>query len=473
MATIRSCGGRPKKGSQIEGPNKGSQIKVGQTTITSFFSKVKAQLRPETDGRHERATRPDSKKRHPLSMSERRERNEQIAKILDSFPHVKSHAFRRGNPSGTQRGIFVHIVLDTKEELYVPEGTLLKGTTPKVIRKLIQEDDARSKASEFLDNIQFVMKKNGSGDSNFITGNLKCNGLYYEAVVGRIIKGMIPRAHAVWTENIRWKEKLESEGYTDIEMDVLATDPSIELKYKGLACRTSLRSVRQGSRPNIVKFSGNYLECMEEAEAEGFTGLEIKTKKVQSGKVAFIHLQKHDLDVWYEVSSFLRGHRPFNHGPYCDLYFERHPDMKCVSATLYHVEFSCKTSDDCFHKYGITRNKKVHKRFSNDLSNYSLTIISTLRTTLYDAYQKEQGLLQGVSHLQYYPTLKLGGGNTECFKPDHSFVDHLLAFTSALAFFDEDDDDCTDDSEICCDEDELVELDLCIEDDSQTERKCV
>lgn len=475
--------------------------------------------------------------RTALNLTERNERNLRILEIVNTFPHVVSCSIKR-KPGGSKT-LCANIILDTGEEIYIQEPQLLKGKIPKPIAKLITQDKAEKVASEFLNNIEFIYKKNGSSMSHFIVGNLKCNGDKYQAVVGRIIKGMVPMEHKVWAENIKYKQILESEGFIVRNIEINKSNPRLYLTYNGFDCETSMQSIRQGSRPAIASNSAVYIECQKRLISEGFTGLDINIQKSKysneptahiclvkhgieewypissimrnnrpfifgrqlaileakkegfidpvfkintktrsayiylkkptisngiwysmssfksgsrplnfiyeetiimaqnegyinptirriEGEVSLIYLKKGASEVWYKLKAFREGRRPFSKiGLYCYTFFKNNPEMKDKSAILYHIRFDCKINNDSFHKYGITTSS-VKNRFSRE-SNYIITIISIHKTTLFDAFQKEQKLLESVSSMAYYPVLKLkSGGNTECFKPNENFQDHIF-----------------------------------------------
>jgi hypothetical protein len=102
----------------------------------------------------------------------------------------------------------------------------------------------------------------------------------------------------------------------------------------------------------------------------------------------------------------------FNHpGGYNKELFELKPEIKNNEAWLYLYKFW--NEDEEFYKIGITMNIKS-RHFT---SNYNTELIRDLKTTLYNAFIKEQEVIKYYRHLRYIPKEKFGG-YTECFKPE-------------------------------------------------------
>ena len=106
-----------------------------------------------------------------------------------------------------------------------------------------------------------------------------------------------------------------------------------------------------------------------------------------------------------------------NPGRYSEDLFHSSPEMKEVPAYLYFVKFSNKAEK--FFKIGITINPVANRFYSNEYSGYTIEIISTIQSSLYDAFQKEQKLLEENRKYSYTPKQQFGGW-TECFSEDIS-----------------------------------------------------
>lgn len=103
-------------------------------------------------------------------------------------------------------------------------------------------------------------------------------------------------------------------------------------------------------------------------------------------------------------------------GRYCKKYFEKFPKKCNTPSSFYLIELSNK--HEKFLKVGITTNIKNRKY---KFSPYKCKIISTINTTLYDAFIKEQKFIKEYSHIQYTPTTNYGG-HTECFQYNNEIL---------------------------------------------------
>jgi hypothetical protein len=109
----------------------------------------------------------------------------------------------------------------------------------------------------------------------------------------------------------------------------------------------------------------------------------------------------------------------FNHCPECTAIgtptkelFNLKPHLKDIPATLYFVQFT--SDDEIFYKIGITIKSIKHRFSSPEYNHYSITPIYSLNTTLYEAWQGEQSMLDSYSQYKYFPYNQFGG-HTECF----------------------------------------------------------
>lgn len=94
-------------------------------------------------------------------------------------------------------------------------------------------------------------------------------------------------------------------------------------------------------------------------------------------------------------------------GVYSNEYFENHPEKWNEPAVLYIASFS--NEDEEFFKVGISI--RLDQRFPSSLP-YTVEIVETIETTLYDAFVREQTTL--AAKTRYHPQHHFGG-HTECF----------------------------------------------------------
>lgn len=99
-------------------------------------------------------------------------------------------------------------------------------------------------------------------------------------------------------------------------------------------------------------------------------------------------------------------------GGYSERYFDENPTEKTKMGIIYLVEFTNET--ERFFKIGITR-QTLKERFHWGYNDYEMDILSTKTTTIYEAWQKEQQILQTFKSCKYIPQIKIGG-YTECLQ---------------------------------------------------------
>lgn len=113
-------------------------------------------------------------------------------------------------------------------------------------------------------------------------------------------------------------------------------------------------------------------------------------------------------------------------GGYRPEYFDQFPEFKKVPGVLYVAEMNHK--NDNFLKVGITRKGGVKERFYFKSKNGTkISPIIEYHTTLFDAFQKEQELLQLLAPYRFFPNRKFGG-YTECFKNKQEVLDIVNNF---------------------------------------------
>jgi predicted nucleic acid-binding Zn-ribbon protein len=97
-----------------------------------------------------------------------------------------------------------------------------------------------------------------------------------------------------------------------------------------------------------------------------------------------------------------------NNGLYNEEYFKSRITEKQKEADLYLCKFWNENEE--FYKVGIATNI----RYFNHKSKYKTKLISKIKTTLYEAFQKEQQFLKDYKQFRYIPQIKFNG-HTECF----------------------------------------------------------
>ena len=101
-------------------------------------------------------------------------------------------------------------------------------------------------------------------------------------------------------------------------------------------------------------------------------------------------------------------------GAVSEKFFKKYPNKRNIPANLYFVKF--KNKDEEFYKVGLTINK-VEKRFLAERNTFDIQIIDIVKTTLYEAFIKEQKFKIDFMTFQYIPINKFQGW-TECFRPE-------------------------------------------------------
>lgn len=104
-----------------------------------------------------------------------------------------------------------------------------------------------------------------------------------------------------------------------------------------------------------------------------------------------------------------------NTGFYSQGYFANHPEQKSILGKLYFVKIY--NDAEAFYKVGITKHGAYHRFYVDEKLPYSLEIIKEVEMPLYDAYCKEQMLLE--QYRDYYITPLIDfPGKTECLTID-------------------------------------------------------
>lgn len=101
-------------------------------------------------------------------------------------------------------------------------------------------------------------------------------------------------------------------------------------------------------------------------------------------------------------------------GGYALDYFEIHPEKRDVPGTLYIARMQHKNDD--FLKVGITQKGGVKERFYyKAMHGTVITPLYEISLNLFEAFQREQELLNALAPYRYFPNRKFAG-YTECFK---------------------------------------------------------
>lgn len=104
-----------------------------------------------------------------------------------------------------------------------------------------------------------------------------------------------------------------------------------------------------------------------------------------------------------------------NTGFYSEGYFSNHPEKKEIPGKLYFVRLYNDT--ESFYKVGITKHGAYHRFYVDDKIPYNVDIIKETDMLLYDAYQKEQMLLEKYKNNYVVPLINFAG-KTECLNID-------------------------------------------------------
>jgi hypothetical protein len=94
--------------------------------------------------------------------------------------------------------------------------------------------------------------------------------------------------------------------------------------------------------------------------------------------------------------------------------FDENPNMKKEHGIIYLVKFS--SPNESFYKVGITK-RTLKERFHWGYQHLIMDVIIEHQTTLYDAWRKEQLILNRLKNQRYVPIVKIGGW-TECLQAD-------------------------------------------------------
>lgn len=215
---------------------------------------------------------------------------------------------------------------------------IINGSLPKLYKQHVQDNEALRIGNEFLINPSIIKSRNGSSIGRFLIGLNKHDKSEYKVLVSKVVKGQSNSKHRIHSENSEIKEKLIKLGFSVENVDLLESDPTFHLDYKGYKCTTSARTIKQGSLPSIIKYYNKYEEYKEEAISEGYEGVYIEV--IPEGSV--IHLSKEGNNEAYPLASFSRGHRPFKQNGF----------RKEIPSFIYLL------SSDCgrFMKVGVTKN---------------------------------------------------------------------------------------------------------------------
>jgi len=111
-------------------------------------------------------------------------------------------------------------------------------------------------------------------------------------------------------------------------------------------------------------------------------------------------------------------------GGYCARYFDENPEERNRTGVLYLIRFSSPTEE--FYKIGITTQSVKH-RFHWGYTAYNLDVIAEHHMSIYDAWVKEQHIINAFKDQRYVPTIKIGG-YTECFtnRVDVKYIQSLM-----------------------------------------------
>lgn len=100
-------------------------------------------------------------------------------------------------------------------------------------------------------------------------------------------------------------------------------------------------------------------------------------------------------------------------GLYSEAYFKKSPECRGKPGILYFLKYTNKETSEVFYKVGITSNS-VSNRISGDNRTHDIEILMDRAMMLYEAYSKEQYILEKFSEFKYRPIDEIKGGNTEC-----------------------------------------------------------
>ena len=113
-------------------------------------------------------------------------------------------------------------------------------------------------------------------------------------------------------------------------------------------------------------------------------------------------------------------------GGYALEYFEIHPDKRTAPGTLYVARMQHKNDD--FIKVGITATGGVKERFYHKAMHGTIiTPLYEISLNLFEAFQREQELLNLLAPYRYFPNRKFAG-YTECFKNNDEVLSVVKQF---------------------------------------------
>jgi hypothetical protein len=112
-------------------------------------------------------------------------------------------------------------------------------------------------------------------------------------------------------------------------------------------------------------------------------------------------------------------------GGYSWEYFANYIDEREKAAVLYMAEF--KINKEHFYKIGITKKNLKERFYYKKPKELSITPLIEHKTILFDAFTKEQHLLNILKNYRYFPNYKFGG-YTECFKVKDEVLSTVNAY---------------------------------------------
>lgn len=104
-----------------------------------------------------------------------------------------------------------------------------------------------------------------------------------------------------------------------------------------------------------------------------------------------------------------------NSGFYSEGYFTNHPEAKGIAGKLYFVRLY--NDDESFYKVGITKHSAYHRFYVDDRIPYNIEVIKEVEMPLYEAYIREQQILEEYKDYYVEPNIDFAG-RTECLNID-------------------------------------------------------
>ena len=99
-------------------------------------------------------------------------------------------------------------------------------------------------------------------------------------------------------------------------------------------------------------------------------------------------------------------------GGYNETLFNTRPELKTKKAVLYLVEF--KDLKEKFYKIGITVQNLKYRFPKWSVNGYKVKVIKVKHSNLYEAFKREQYVIEKLNEFRYAPTRKFNGWS-ECF----------------------------------------------------------